>query len=250
MLDSFSNNDMVNIYSPQPKKNPLRSLPKLQKRNLSLAYASSGVQNVILLEEELTLTVSVKSGVSASLFLSHKLGLANALAYVHVVCHENAHIDCHVDIEDGKRIALVMQYDLQGCGSSSHVSAMFHGTDDAHQSMSVVMHHENTDTKGTIAIRGVFEQKSKGLFSGLIKVNPQAQKTDSYFRDDILLLDDAIAESLPTLEIEANDVRASHGSTTSHLNEDQMFYLQSRGLDRAQSRKMIINGFLGKIDSN
>ena len=84
--------------------------------------------------------------------------------------------------------------------------------------------------------------------AGLIKVEKNAQNTNSYFRDDVLLLDDGIAESLPTLEIEANEVKASHGSTTSRINEEQLFYLQSRGISKLQARQMIIDGFL-RVDS-
>jgi Fe-S cluster assembly protein SufD len=102
-------------------------------------------------------------------------------------------------------------------------------------------------TSGNIAIRGVYEQTSRAVFSGLIKIEKEAQQTDSYFRDDVLLLDDAIAGSLPTLEIEANDVKASHSSTTSRIHDDQLFYVQSRGISRQGAQNLIIQGFLGKI---
>lgn len=238
---------MVDIILPQPKHSPLRPLPALNKRSQSLVCKTVNEHRIVLQEEELVLSVEVQSGVSASLVIQSGQDLESASVHIRAVCKKDAHLDCDIDIENGKRIAVSAQYDLQGSGSSADVSAVFHGTRNAQHSMSIVMHHQSTDTKGNIAIRGVYEQTAKGLFSGLIKVTPHAQKTNSYFRDDILLLDEATAESLPTLEIEAHDVKASHGSTTSRLNEDQLFYLQSRGLDRAQSRSLIIDGFLGKV---
>src|SRR5207248_651211 len=81
-------------------------------------------------------------------------------------------------------------------------------------------------------------------FSGMIRVYPGAQKTDAYQQNrNLLLSDDARADSIPNLEIGANDVRCSHGATVAPLDEDEIFYLQSRGIGRPEATKIIVDGF-------
>lgn len=96
-------------------------------------------------------------------------------------------------------------------------------------------------------------ETAKTIFSGLIVVEPGAQKTDAYQSNrNLMLSDTAEANSLPGLEIEANDVRCSHGSTTSRIDPEQGFYLQSRGIDPQKAHELIVFGFfeevLGKLE--
>jgi Fe-S cluster assembly protein SufD len=78
----------------------------------------------------------------------------------------------------------------------------------------------------------------------MIRVEPEAQKTDAYQRNDNLLLSAAArADSIPGLEIEADDVRCTHGATAGRVDEDQVFYSTSRGLTRAEAIHMIVEGF-------
>ncbi len=137
--------------------------------------------------------------------------------------------------------------ELSGHGAQAYVSSGFHGFKKAQHSMDIVMHHKARNTKGDILIRAVYEGKARGSFSGLIKIDPKAQQSDSYFTDNVLLMDDGMATSVPTLEIEADDVHASHGSTTNNLDENQLFYLQSRGISKRAARQMISKGFFQLI---
>jgi Fe-S cluster assembly protein SufD len=82
----------------------------------------------------------------------------------------------------------------------------------------------------------------------MIRVHPGAQKTDAYQQNrNLLLSDDARADSIPNLEIGANDVRCSHGATVAPLDEDEVFYLQSRGMARPEATKIIVDGFFEPI---
>ncbi len=82
----------------------------------------------------------------------------------------------------------------------------------------------------------------------MIKVDPLAIKTDGYQRNDNLMLSDqARADSIPGLEIEADDVRCTHGSTTSKVDEELLFYAQSRGFTRKEAARMIVTGFFQQI---
>ena len=144
----------------------------------------------------------------------------------------------------GGRVESRLAITLQAAGAEAKVTAMYHGRHEQHHACHVLLHHAVAHTRGDVFVRGVYEGKARSVFTGLIKIAPGAQQTKSYYRDDVLLLDEALAESLPTLEIEANDVKASHGSTTSRVNDDQLFYLMSRGIPAEQARSLIVAGFL------
>lgn len=141
----------------------------------------------------------------------------------------------------------VVGVELSGSGARAEVLAGFHGTGKARHSLDITMHHKAVNTKGDILVRGVYEDESRGIFTGTIKIDPQAQQSQSFFTDNILLLDSAEATSVPMLEIMADDIRASHGSTTSGIEEEQLFYLTSRGISVSEARNMIISGFLQPI---
>lgn len=82
----------------------------------------------------------------------------------------------------------------------------------------------------------------------MIKVDKDAQKTDGYQRNDNLILSNrARADSIPGLEIEADDVRCTHGSTTARVDEEQIFYAQCRGFTRNEAVRMIVTGFFQQI---
>jgi Fe-S cluster assembly protein SufD len=238
---------MMNILSPKPKKDPLRPFPKLETHVSKFSLDTSGLSTIPIPEGEQQYTIEVRSGIIATV----RFVLAQEILWSHVkifvTCNKNSHLTGLFDIEGGKRITIDMQCDLKGERSEVDIRGVFHGVGDTHHGMYFVTHHMHPNTKGNIAIRGVYEQTSRAVFTGLIKIEKEAQKTDSYFRNDVLLFDDALVESLPTLEIEANNVKASHSSTTSRMNDDQLFYMQSRGISAQGARDLIIKGFLGKI---
>jgi len=95
---------------------------------------------------------------------------------------------------------------------------------------------------------GILDDKSKGVFHGRIYVHPVAQKTDAkQTNKNLLLSDDATADTKPQLEIYADDVKCTHGATVGQLNEEAIFYLRSRGLSENTARRMLIHAFAGEI---
>jgi Fe-S cluster assembly protein SufD len=89
---------------------------------------------------------------------------------------------------------------------------------------------------------------SKTIFSGLIIVDPDAQKTDAYQSNrNLMLSEEAEANSLPGLEIQANDVRCTHGATTSRVDPEQLYYLQSRGIPPNTARQLLVFGFFEEV---
>jgi len=95
---------------------------------------------------------------------------------------------------------------------------------------------------------GILDDKSKGVFHGRIYVHPVAQKTDAkQTNKNLLLSDDATADTKPQLEIYADDVKCTHGATVGQLNDEAIFYLRSRGLSESTARRMLIHAFAGEI---
>jgi hypothetical protein len=108
-----------------------------------------------------------------------------------------------------------------------------------------LQHHQAPQTTSSLVIKAVLDQQSKVFCNSMIKVEKAAQQTNAQLENkNILLSKQARAVSIPQLEIEANDVKCQHGATMSKLNDEEMFYLQSRGVNMALTKKLLIEGFL------
>jgi Fe-S cluster assembly protein SufD len=113
-----------------------------------------------------------------------------------------------------------------------------------------IQHHLAPNGKSNLLFKNALLDESKSIFSGLIKVDANAQNTDSFQTNrNLLLSGNAEADSLPGLEILANEVKCSHGATTSKIDEQELFYLQSRGISKTLAEKLIILGFFEEIIS-
>jgi Fe-S cluster assembly protein SufD len=113
--------------------------------------------------------------------------------------------------------------------------------------------HQAPNTSSNLLYKNALLDQAKTIFSGLIVVDADAQKTDAYQSNrNLMLSDDAEAHSLPGLEIQANDVRCTHGATSARIDREQEFYLESRGIKPAQAQELLVFGFfeevLGKIE--
>ena len=125
------------------------------------------------------------------------------------------------------------------------MSAVYLGCDSQHHDITTVVSHEYADCASRQLIRGVLDDKARGVFQGRVRVAPDAQKTDGQQMSRALLLSrDAEADAKPELEIFADDVVCSHGATVGELDETLLFYLKSRGIDEAEARTMLIDAFL------
>jgi Fe-S cluster assembly protein SufD len=108
--------------------------------------------------------------------------------------------------------------------------------------------HIAPHTKGDVLYRGIIRDRARTAFEGLIKVEKTAQQTDSYLANHNLLLSPkARADSIPTLEIEANDVRCTHGATVGQMDEEQLFYMRCRGMSRPEAERLIVAGFVQPV---
>jgi Fe-S cluster assembly protein SufD len=111
-----------------------------------------------------------------------------------------------------------------------------------------VVDHRKPNSFSNELYKGVLEGNSKGVFNGKIFVRPNAQKTNAFQSNrNILLSDKATVNTKPQLEIWADDVKCSHGCTTGQLDEEALFYLQSRGIDKNTARAMILYAFAAGV---
>ncbi len=95
---------------------------------------------------------------------------------------------------------------------------------------------------------GILKGSSTSVYRGLIRIEKQGQQTNSYLSNHILKIGErSLGNSIPALQIEANDVKASHGATVGQVSEEHLFYLMSRGLSRGDAESMITQGFLEPI---
>jgi Fe-S cluster assembly protein SufD len=108
--------------------------------------------------------------------------------------------------------------------------------------------HEVPHTSSDLLYKVALDDVSRSIFSGVIRVNPGAHQTDAYQKvRNLLLSDEAEANSAPGLEIEADDVRCTHGATTGQIDEEELFYLLSRGIPRKEAQKLFVDGFLQEV---
>ena len=108
--------------------------------------------------------------------------------------------------------------------------------------------HQKPDTTSDLLYKNALHDRSRTIFSGLIKVEPGAHRTDAYQKvRNLLLSDDAEANSMPGLEILADDVRCTHGATSGQVEPEELFYLKSRGIDDLAAKRLIARGFLNEV---
>jgi Fe-S cluster assembly protein SufD len=140
---------------------------------------------------------------------------------------------------------------LSAPGSDSEMLGLYFTDEDQVIDHHTLQDHLAPNAHSDLLYKGALRDESLTVFSGLIRVEPGAQKTDAYQtnRNLILATDDAMAISLPRLEILADDVKCSHGSTTGQVDEVELFYLMSRGIPRVAAEKLVVFGFFGEVTS-
>jgi Fe-S cluster assembly protein SufD len=137
---------------------------------------------------------------------------------------------------------------LLGPGANSDMLGLYFGDDTQHFDHNTSQDHLAPNTASDLLYKGALDDASRSVFRGVIRVHPRAQKTDAYQTNrNLLLSDHARADSLPNLEIQADDVKCSHGATVGQLDEESRFYLMSRGLSREQAERLVVMGFLGEV---
>jgi len=137
---------------------------------------------------------------------------------------------------------------LEGEAAQSEATGLSFSTGTQHFDTKALSLHTTLHTNANAVFKAVLDDKSLTGFQGAIRVLKPGQHTDSFLEDHTLFLSEASkADALPSLDVDANDVRCSHGATIGMIDKEQIFYLMSRGLDRSQAEKMIVAGFFEDV---
>jgi Fe-S cluster assembly protein SufD len=137
---------------------------------------------------------------------------------------------------------------LRGAGGRSDMLALGIGNGRRELDQRTLQIHEVPHTTSDLLYKNALDDQSRSTFSGLIRVAPGAHFTDAYQKvRNLLLSDEAEANSAPGLEIEADNVRCTHGATSGQLESEELFYLLSRGIPQKQAQRLIVRGFLQEV---
>lgn len=148
----------------------------------------------------------------------------------------------------GKIVKADIESILQGPGASSEMLGLVFADDRQHFDLHTLQEHRAPHTLSDLLYKNAVKDRARSVFSGMIRVHPGAQKTNAFqVNRNLILSEGAKADSIPNLEIMANDLRCTHGSATSRLNEEHLFYLMSRGLSRAEAVRMVVEGFFAEL---
>ncbi len=149
----------------------------------------------------------------------------------------------------GSRLSKVNQHvALVGEGANCQVNGVMFTEGKQQLTYHTLQHHVAPHCQSDFLYKAALQDRSRTVWRGMIKVDPDAQKTDGYQRNDNLLLSERVrADSIPGLEIEADDVRCTHGSTSGKVDEELIFYAMCRGFTRKEATRMIVSGFFQQI---
>ena len=177
--------------------------------------------------------------------IDHKLNSNIKYFFNNIDLDYNSLVETFIFSTGSKFIKNEINCNLNDQYSSAFINGIINLKDDQHHEIKTNINHLAENTKSYQLIKSVLNDNSKGVYQGKIFVNSKAQKTDGYQLSKALLLNENTEfDAKPELEIYADDVKCSHGSTSGNLDEEAIFYLMSRGLNYQQSRKLLINGFL------
>jgi Fe-S cluster assembly protein SufD len=141
-----------------------------------------------------------------------------------------------------------IQNDLAGPGATSRVTGAYFADGTQHLDYDTFQEHMAPATTSDFAFKGALRDKARTVWRGMIRVEEGAQKTNAYQENrNLLLSKTAHADSIPGLEILANDVRCTHGATLGQVDRDQLFYLMTRGLTRSEAERLIVRGFFQDV---
>jgi len=168
--------------------------------------------------------------------------------------HQKGHVDRDARLQWtigalGSRLAKVNQHvALVGEYATAQVNGVMFTEGKQHLSYHTLQHHRAPHCRSDLLYEGALQDTSRTVWRGMIKVDVGAQKTDGYQRNDNLMLSEqARSDSIPGLEIEADDVRCTHGSTTGRVDDELIFYAQARGLTRNEAIRLVVAGFFQKV---
>jgi Fe-S cluster assembly protein SufD len=229
----------------------------LQPRNLIVVDENAQVQIIERhqsLKEHPVVTNSVTEiYVHQSAFLDYyklqnDLPSASLIDNTFIVQEKNSHASVHTFSLGGKLIRNNLRYFHKG----EHILSTLKGVtilhDKQHVDHATLVHHAQPNCESYQDYKGIFAERSEGVFNGQILVDKIAQKTNAFQQNNNILLDDkATVNTKPQLEIFADDVKCSHGCTIGQLDEEALFYLRSRGIPKKEAKALLTYAFANNV---
>ena len=137
---------------------------------------------------------------------------------------------------------------MLGDGAWGRMSGFYFAAEDQHMDHDTQQNHYGEGQTSDLLFKGALKDDSRSVWQGMINVEPGAQKTDGFQANrNLLLSKEARADSIPGLEIQADDVRCTHAATISRLEDEHLFYLMSRGIHFDEAKKVVVDGFFDPI---
>jgi Fe-S cluster assembly protein SufD len=183
-------------------------------------------------------------------FYSIQNDKGNRYQYTHTEIYQknSSRVNTYTFNLQGKLLRTNLHLIIDGEGIESHMYGLYLLTGNTLADNHTVVDHKKPNSHTNELYKGVMDENSKGVFNGKIFVRPQAQKTNAFQANrNILLSDRASVNTKPQLEIWADDVKCSHGCTTGQLDEEALFYLRTRGINKDAARAMMLYAFAGEV---
>jgi Fe-S cluster assembly protein SufD len=191
--------------------------------------------------------LEVTAGTNANVdvtVIQHWGAATRSVAHARAVAANDASVTLAEAGLGGMLSRLHLEVDLEGKGSNANVVGAYFGELRQILDYRYFMRHIGENTTSNMYLKGGVEDEALSVFTGMIRIEESAQRTNAFQTNrNLLLSDGAAAQSVPNLEILANDVKCGHGSTVGPLDEEQRYYLMSRGLDRRRADRLQVRGF-------
>jgi len=180
--------------------------------------------------------------------LNYKNNTNMSYSFSNIDLNKNSHCEYFILSAGAKFLKNEINCSLDKDHGSIFINGIINLENENHHEIKTIVNHNEENCKSYQLIKCVLNDNSKGIYQGKIFVDSKAQKTDGYQLSRALLLnEDTEFNAKPELEIYADDVKCSHGSTSGNIDENSIFYLMSRGLTYKQSKQLLINGYIGEV---
>lgn len=193
--------------------------------------------------------IVIEDGAEATWILVQEQGAKDThLGQLRIKVGADARLRLFVINAGGKLIRQELRVDCEGENSELIIRGVNLLGGETHTDVTLVLGHNVPNTVSTETFRNVVFDRAKGVFQGMIRVKPDAQKTDARMACNTLLMsDDAEFAAKPELEIFADDVQCGHGATVADIDDNHLYYLMARGVPKAKARAMLVNAFVAEI---
>jgi Fe-S cluster assembly protein SufD len=180
--------------------------------------------------------------------LNYKNNTNMSYSFSNIDLNKNSHCEYFILSAGAKFLKNEINCSLNKDHGSIFINGIINLENENHHEIKTIINHNEENCKSYQLIKCVLNDNSKGIYQGKIFVDSKAQKTDGYQLSRALLLnEDTEFNAKPELEIYADDVKCSHGSTSGNIDENSIFYLMSRGLTYKQSKQLLINGYVAEV---